>query len=241
MDLPASGPANASRSLSRRQQLRKRLRRLYRPAWLGTLRRTTPLSDHWGADRGTPVERYFIERFLAEYRDDIRGHVLEVKNSRYTDRFGINVEHREVLDIDPFNPCATIHADLAAAHVIPSDSFDCFILTQTLQFIYEPRAALAHSRRILRTGGVLLVTVPSMIRMDRELADIDYWRFTIPSCRALFREEFDADRTAIHAYGNVLAGTAFWNGMAAEELRPAELDAPDNRFPVVICVRAVKA
>ena len=34
---------------------RHRLHRLLRPAWLGTLRRLTPLSQQWGADRGTTV------------------------------------------------------------------------------------------------------------------------------------------------------------------------------------------
>lgn len=223
-----------------RQGLRKRLRRFRRPAWLGTLRRTTPLSNNWGSDRGTPVDRYYIEHFLKDHRGDIRGRVIEVKNSQYTERFGIDIERREVLDINPHNPEATIHADLAAAHSIPSDSFDCFILTQTLQFIYEPRAALAHARRVLRSGGAILATVPSIIRMDCELDDIDYWRFTVPSCRSLFGEIFGADRIVIHAYGNVLASTAFLNGMAAEELHRNELDAPDSRFPVVIGVRAVK-
>ena len=42
---------------------------------LGTIRRTTPLSDHWGRERGTPVDRYYIERFLAAERDVIRGRV----------------------------------------------------------------------------------------------------------------------------------------------------------------------
>lgn len=237
---PGLSAAQASLSPLWRQQLRKRLRRIYHPAWLGTLRRTTPLSDRWGFDRGTPIDRYFIERFLDEHRRDIRGHVLEVKNSRYTDRFGIGVERRSVVDIDRANPCATICVDLAAAHQVPPDEFDCFILTQTLQFIFDTRAALTHAHRILRTGGVLLATVPSISRIDSELAEIDYWRFTVPSCRALFREVFDADRMVIRAYGSVLAGTAFWNGMAAEELSPRELDARDEFFPVVITVRAVK-
>ena len=32
--------------------------------WIGTLRRLTPLSQHWGADRGTPMDRYYVRRFL---------------------------------------------------------------------------------------------------------------------------------------------------------------------------------
>src|SRR5512140_143153 len=101
-----TGPAGRARS-----QRQRFMRRLLRPAWLGTLRRTTPLSDYWGYDRGTPVDRYFMEHFLDEHRCDIRGHVLEVENSFYTQRFGVEVERAEVLDIDSTNPHATIVAD----------------------------------------------------------------------------------------------------------------------------------
>ncbi|MDQ6669299.1 MAG: methyltransferase, partial [Chloroflexota bacterium] len=114
-------------------------RRLSRPAWLGTLRRTRPVSDEFGFDRGTPVDRYYIEQFLEQHRQDIRGHVLEVRDSRHTDRFGHGLTQRAVLDINPANPLATIVADLADAHVMPTNSFDCFILTQTLHLIFEVR------------------------------------------------------------------------------------------------------
>src|ERR1044071_9523598 len=94
----------------RYHRLRQRLRRFARPAWLGSLHRTTPLSDHWGFDRGTPLDRYYIGRFLEEHRQDIHGRVLEVKDSNYTDRYGVGVQRRDVLDIDPSNPHATIVA-----------------------------------------------------------------------------------------------------------------------------------
>src|SRR5829696_9316780 len=67
---------------------RQRLQRLLRPAWLGTLRRITPLSRRWGADRGTPIDRWYIERFLEAHRGDIHGRVLEVKDAGYARRFG---------------------------------------------------------------------------------------------------------------------------------------------------------
>src|SRR5262245_14131445 len=119
--------------------IRQRLRRLLRPAWLGTLRRLTPLSDSWGMDRGTPVDRYYIEQFLAEHRADIHGRVLEGRDDHYSTRFGSGVLKQDVLDINPANPQATLVADLAAADAIPANQFDCFVLTQTLQFIYDTR------------------------------------------------------------------------------------------------------
>jgi SAM-dependent methyltransferase len=220
---------------------RKRLRRLARPAWLGTIRRTTPLSDRFGYDRGTPVDRYYIERFLEEYRRDIHGRVLEIKDSGYTDRFGTGVERRDVLDVDAANRSATIITDLAAAASIPSDTFDCFILTQTLQLIYDTRAAIFHARRILRPDGVLLVTVPTVSRVVPECGlKTDYWRFTVASCSSLFREVFGAKGVSIRSHGNVLSAIAFLTGMAREELSRRELDTNDAYFPVIIAVRAIK-
>jgi hypothetical protein len=225
--------------LSPRQ--RQRLHRWYRPAWLGTLRRTTPLSDEWGIDRGTPIDRHYIERFLAEHRSDIRGIVLEVRDGSYTGRFGREVARCDVLDIDPANPQATIVADLAAADVVPAETFDCFVLTQTLQFIYDTQGAIGHARRILRTGGVLLATVPAVSRVaPRRGRDTDCWRFTALACSRLFGDVFGARNVTVRAYGNVLTGIGFLAGIAAEELTARELAEDDPYFPLVVTVRAVK-
>src|ERR1041385_8023458 len=143
---------------------RRHLRRLRRPAWLAPFR-TAPASAFWGLDRGTPVDRYYIERFVAAHRADIRGHVVEMHDSRYTDQFGTGVTRRDVLDIDGGNPNATIVADLTAAGAVADDTFDCFVLTQTLQFILDVPAALAQVHRILRPGGVALVPVPAVSRL----------------------------------------------------------------------------
>jgi SAM-dependent methyltransferase len=205
-------------------QARRRLRRLSRPARLGNLRRTTPLSDEFGYDRGTPLDRHYIEQFLWENRRCVRGRVLEVKDSTYTDQFGTGVVRKEVLDIDPENPLATIVADLASPNVIADASFDCFILTQTLQYIYETRVAIAHAHRILKPGGALL----------------DYWRFTPESCTALFGETFGHDSIRVRSYGNMLTAIAFLAGMAHEELTGRELAAHDERFAMLISVNALK-
>ena len=146
---------------------RQRLRRLRRPAWLGTVRRTSPLSDHFGRERGTPVDRYYIERFLQENRERIRGRVLEVKDSDYTRRFGVDVSRSDVLDIDDRNPDATVVADLVVAGGVEAAAFDCFILTQTLHYIFDVGAALEHVHRILRPGGTVLCTVPVVSRIGR--------------------------------------------------------------------------
>jgi SAM-dependent methyltransferase len=219
---------------------RKRLQRVRRPAWLGTIRRTKPLSDHYGRDRGTPVDRYYIERFLDAERAAIRGRVLEVLNRDYTVRFGIAVDRSDVLDIEPGNPDATIVADLASADALPTGSFDCFILTQTLQYIYDLKTAVAHAHRILNPGGTLLCTVPVVSRIERRELESEYWRLTPAACSRLFDDVFGPNRVAVRGRGNVLAAVAFLVGMAAEELSARQLEQDDPYFPVVVTVRATK-
>jgi SAM-dependent methyltransferase len=220
---------------------RMALRRTIRPARLGTLGRTRPLSNDWGYERGNPIDRYYIEAFLTEHRADIRGRVLEVKDSTYTSRYGAGVRTADVLDIDPSNPHATLIADLSAADSIDADQFDCFILTQTLQLILDPRAALRQTHRILRPGGVVLATVPVVSRIipNRGLTT-DYWRFTAASCQALFEEAFGPGQVLVRSYGNVTSAIAFLAGAVQEDLRPAQLNATDEYFPMVIAVRARK-
>jgi SAM-dependent methyltransferase len=226
---------------NRRPDAERWLRRVLQPAWPGTLRRTAPLSSLWGYDRGSPIDRYYIERFLSDHHADIRGRVLEIKDSSYTRQFGSGVERSDVLDVDPSNRQATIHAELGADGAFMAGQFDCFILTQTLQYLIDPRMALTQAHGILRPGGVLLATVPSVSRVHMEHArSDDYWRFTPAACTALFGQTFRPDHVTVIGYGNVLVSIAFLMGMAREELSQAELDARDPAFPLTVAIRAVK-
>ncbi len=212
------------------------------PSLLLRLARGRPVSYRWGYDRGTPIDRYYIERFLGERRADITGRVLEVKSDDYARQFGEGVTDVDVLDVDSGNPQASVVTDLASADAIADGSYDCFVLTQTLQYIFDVGAALRHAARILRPGGVLLATVPSVTRVTTEIAELrDYWRFTEDSCAELIRTAFGDPEPLVQAYGNVLACTAFLAGLAAEELPRSRLDLHDPAFPLVVAVRAVKA
>jgi SAM-dependent methyltransferase len=206
---------------------------------LGDLRRTEPVDRDFGFWRGWPVDRHYIDRFIEAHAADVRGRVLEVKDPAYTRRFGRDaVGHADVLDIDPDNPMATIVADLGDGQGIPSDAYDCVILTQTLHVIYDVPAALATVRRILKPGGVVLATVPGISKVDRR--GPWYWSFTPSAARRRFEEHFPADHVHVEAHGNVLTATAFLQGMASSELAPGELDAVDPEYPVSVCIRAVK-
>lgn len=211
----------------------------------GSLRRVTPISETFGYDRGLPIDRYYIERFLQEHSGTIRGRVLEVGDSTYTSRFGNDaaVESADILDVRADNPRATIVGDLTEPDRFSADAFDCVICTQTLPYIYDVHTAVRTLHRILRPGGTVLATVTSVSRVwtkgDRLYGD--YWRFTSRSSRLLFEQVFDSEEVAVASYGNVLAAASFLYGLATSELRRDELDYNDPDIPLLIGIKARKA
>lgn len=162
-------------------------------------------------------------------------------NADYTERFGIGVEKSDVLDIDPSNASATIVADLAAADDVPAEAFDCFVLTQTLQYVFDLESAIGHVHRVLRPGGTVLCTVPTISRIARGTLSTEYWRLTALGAGRLFEDAFVGGTVEARAHGNVLTAVAFLVGMAAEELSPRELDSDDPFFPLIVTVKAIKA
>jgi ubiquinone/menaquinone biosynthesis C-methylase UbiE len=130
--------------------------------------------------------------------------------------------------------------DLADGAGIASEAFDCIILTQTLHLVYDVPAVVRTLFRILRPGGIALVTVPGITKISRY--DMDrwgqYWSFTTRSAGRLFGEVFPPAGVSVEAQGNVLAATAFLQGIAAEELEPEELDHYDPDFETLIGIRA---
>jgi glycosyltransferase involved in cell wall biosynthesis len=210
----------------------------------GSLRRLEPVSRKFGWDRGgLPVDRYYIERFLQRCAGDIAGRVLEARDDAYTRRFGgARVTRADVLHPTTDNPNATIVADLTCGDQIPGDAFDCIVLTQVLPFILDLPAAVRTLHRALRPGGVVLATVPGIsqiVRYDMERWG-DYWRFTSLSARRLFEAGFPGGDVRVEAHGNVLAATAFLQGLTTRDLRPDELDHRDPDYEVLVTIRAVK-
>jgi SAM-dependent methyltransferase len=216
-----------------------RLRRLR----YSTLQTVTPISRVFGLDRGKSLCRYYIEGFLSRNATDIHGCVLEVADNKYTRMFGAErVSRSEVLHVQEGAPGATIVADLTVHNHIPSDTFDCIILTQTLQFIYQTRAAIRTLYRILKPGGVLLATIPGISQISRYDMDRwgEYWRFTTLSVRKLAEEEFPTSNIEVTSHGNVLIANAYLYGLTVEDFSPSQLNYQDPDYEMLITVRAVK-
>ena len=209
----------------------------------GSFNRLRPISTEWGTERGSPIDRYYIEKFLGNCSSLIRGRVLEIGDDTYTRKFGSPyLEQSDVLHVSENKPGVTIIGDLTSANNIQNNSFDCILLTQTLQFIYDVPAVIRTVYRILKSGGSALVTVPGIAQISRYDMDRwgDYWRFTTKSIEKLFAVDFPVENLTIKGWGNVKASIAFLHGIAYEELRTKDLDYFDPDYELLITVQATK-
>lgn len=208
---------------------------------LGDLQSLKPINSGWGFERGQVIDRYYIENFLARHSNDIRGRVLAIGDDCYTQKFGGDrVTKNDVLHVKD-NSNATIIADLTDAEHIPSNTFDCFLLVQTLQFIYEVRLALKTTYRIMKPGGIVLATFSGITPLkDEEWNNSWYWNFTALSAQRLFEEVFPKENIQVETHGNALAATAFLQGLAVQDIPKGKLDYHDRSYEVTITVRAVK-
>jgi hypothetical protein len=234
-----SATANA-----RLNRLKKRLRNgtFWGKVNFGSFSQVEPISRDFGFDRGLPIDRYYIENFLKAHAADIRGRVLEIGDASYCRQFGGDrIERQEVLHVHEGAPEATIIGDLSQPGILPADSLDCAVLTQTLHLIYDMKAALIELRRGMKPGGVVLATVPGITPVARdEWGATWYWTLTRMAAERLFGEVFGPANVTVEQFGNAFAATAFVQGVATEDVSRAKLDVVDEQYPVIVAVRAVR-
>ena len=223
--------------------IKKFKRNLSKPDW-HNLRTLQPISRDFGFDRGTPIDRVYIEDFLSKHTSDMCGVLCEIADSSYIEKFADKrvVESVEVVHYTDDNSAATIIGDLTALDTLPKDKVDCFILTQTLNFIEDIHQAVVGIHHILAPKGVALITVAGLCQISRYDMERwgDYWRFTDLSLRSSLEKVFGKGSVSIETYGNVLTATALLQGLAAEELTKEELDYQDKDYQIVIVARVVK-
>jgi SAM-dependent methyltransferase len=212
----------------------------------GDLKRLSPISPIFGIDRDLiSIERYYIEDFLKSHRSDIKGRALEMGEPLYIGKFGDgDVTQVDVMSYVEGNPKATIVADLTSCPHVLDNSFDCIIITQTLQMIYEVQRAVENLHRILKPGGVVLATSHGITKVARREGVDDwgeYWNFTTQGSRRMFSDVFRRENVQVSSYGNILTTIANLHGLAASEVDPEELDFHDPDYELLVVVRAVKA
>jgi hypothetical protein len=222
--------------------MKELLTRLFKkPNW-HNLRSLKPISKVFALDRGTPIDRIYIEDFLEKNKECVRGVVCEIADNTYSKKYAQDVEKFEILHYTNDNDNATIVDDLSNIKTIPKERIDCFILTQTLNFIYDFKSAIQGLYHMLTKDGVALVTVAGISQISRYDMDRlgDYWRFTDLSIKKVFEEIFGENNINVEVYGNVLTSTAFLQGISAEELTKEELFYKDKDYQMTITIKAIK-
>ena len=208
----------------------------------GDLRRLSPFSQRFGFERGQPIDRHYIEMFLARHQADVQGDVLEIGDDAYTRAYGgARVRRSDVLHLHADNPKATIVADLSRAEHLAAEQFDCIICTQTLQYIFDCQAAVRTLSRLLKPGGVVLATAPGLSQVGmEEWSTQRRWAFTDRSVRELFESAFPPGTRRRHDVRERADRRRVSLRVGCPHLRPSELERVSSQYQLVIAVRAMK-
>jgi len=199
-----------------------------------------PISSVFGFDRGTPIDRYYIEAFLSENRMHIKGTTIEIADNAYTKQFGENVSRSLILHVS--DKSADIIGNLETGEGVPFELADCIIMTQTLSFIFDVKSAVKHSLQMLKKGGCLLITNPGITQISRYDYDRwgQYWSFTDKTIRRLCEEHVPKKNITTSTYGNVKTASCFLYGLASEELSNEDLQYHDPNYQLVVAAVITK-
>ncbi len=221
--------------------LRSVNRKIFSTNWKD-FRTVKPISRIFGEDRGKPIDRYYIETFLSENKDLVKGTVLEIGDDYYSKLNDSGITKQEILHFTADNSNATIVGDLTKKETLPHNLIDCFICTQTLNFIYDFKSAIEGIHYLLNKGGYALITLSGISQISRYDMDRwgDFWRFTPKSAKNIFSEIFGEENVEVKSYGNVLAAISLLQGISVEELKEEELMFYDKDYPVTITVKVKK-
>ncbi|MCW2274669.1 glycosyltransferase [Rhodoblastus acidophilus] len=202
--------------------------------------RTAPIGRWWGAERGRPLDRPFIEQFIRTHAGDIRGRVLEIQAPLYSGAWARPSANIDILDIDPENKLATVVDDLQSCASIADETYDCIVLTQVIQQVPDVVSTIKSLARILRPGGVLLVTA-SAITQAIQISGLDFHHsFFRSGLKRLLSPYFDCPRLLTTSHGNLAIATSFLMGLAVEDVPPDLFSVDDSEYPIVVTARAMK-
>jgi len=202
----------------------------------GDLKRTVPICQAFGLTRGTPVDRYYLSKFLCEVQSQIIGNILEVGGTaKDKDFYEVNSgTSYKILNIEP-GVGVDIVGDVHNASLVEANSFDSIIIFNVLEHCYAPWQVVENIHKWLKPGGKCFAMVPSSIRLHA--TPMDYWR-PLPDAFAWMFQNFSQHK--LYIYGNPISVIASYHGIAQEELTAEELDAFHPDFPVATCIIAEK-
>ena len=184
-------------------------------------------ASDFGFDRGTPVDRYYIEMFLAAHSGEIRGCVLEVGDASYCREFGTGIVRQDVLHVATNNPGVTIVGDLSVPGVLPEGAFRLSGRNPDSALDLRHAGGRRGNARRLETWRRPASDMPGCFPgRPRGVGSTWFWSITRPAAERMFADVFGAANVAVEARGNVYAAVCFLEGLALEEVDVAKLGGP---------------
>lgn len=196
-----------------------------------------PLSRYFGAERGTPIDRYYINTFLKAHQSLIRGDVLEIEDNAYTKLYGgSQIKKSIVMDVSTKSDSITFNGNLETGEGIPAEIADCFILTQTLMYIFDIKTAAKNINKLLKKGGTVLITCSGISQNSIRCMDNYgcYFNFNAKAIERMFEDEENMKVIDTGSFGNVKTVSAHINGLCCEDLSENDFDTNDPYYPLIV-------
>jgi len=132
-----------------------------------------------------------VKFFLSSCADKYDGESISLLDIAPQDHEGAKEFFKKsrisTLDIDS-NSGATFIADICKnnSEIIPDNYFDIIVCTEVLEHTLNPFLAIKEMKRMLKSGGLLLISAPFNFRIHGPLPDC--WRFTEHGLKELLKD-----------------------------------------------------
>jgi len=135
--------------------------------------------------RNSPRRPFFSPAYYSQYkvtlpliRQFARGKLIDLGCGDMPFRHLIvdRISSYESLDFYPRTPEVTYVGDIQDMSMIDAETYDTAICLEVLEHVPDPFQAVREIHRILKPGGILIVSVPHLSRLHDE--PHDYYRFT---------------------------------------------------------------